>query len=103
MSAMNNIEFTTAVVEEDLHLSLAELCRACRAPEEQVRMWVVEGVLEPVGPSPLEWRFGGASLRRARLAFTLTRELEINAPGVALALDLLDEIAALRAGQRRAG
>jgi chaperone modulatory protein CbpM len=102
MKAMNKMEFTTAVVEEDLHLSLAELCRACRSPEEQVRVWVVEGVLEPVGPSPQEWRFGGSSLRRARLAFTLATELDINAPGVALALDLIDEIAALRADQRRA-
>ena len=103
MIAMTQHQFTTTVVEEDGHLSLVELCRACRAPEEQVRVWVVEGVLEPVGASPQEWRFAGASLRRARLALTLTQELEINAPGVALALDLLDEIAALRASQRRAG
>ena len=100
---MKQLQFTTTVVEEDLHLSLVELCRACRAPEEQVRVWVVEGVLEPVGASPQEWRFAGASLRRARLAMMLTQELDINAPGVALALDLLDEIAALRAAQRRAG
>ncbi|MEQ1685279.1 MAG: chaperone modulator CbpM [Burkholderiaceae bacterium] len=100
---MNQGLFTVAVVEEDVHLSLVELCRVCRASEEQVRVWVFEGVLEPVGASPPEWRFTGASLRRARLALTLTQELEVNPPGVALALDLLDEIAALRAGQRRAG
>lgn len=93
----------TVVVDEDVYLNLVELCRACDAPEEQVRVWVVEGVLEPIGESPQEWRFAGPSLRRARLALTLTRELEINAPGVALALDLLDQIAALRASQRRAG
>ena len=39
----------------------------------------------------------------ARLAWRLTQDLEINPPGVALALDLLDEIAALRAGVRRRG
>ena len=100
---MSQHQFTATIVEEDVHLSLVELCRACRAPEEQIRVWVVEGVLEPIGGSPQEWRFTGPSLRRARLALTLTRELEINPPGVALALDLLDEIAALRAGQRRAG
>ena len=98
---MSRYQFTTEVVEEDVHLSLAELCRACHAPEEQVRVWVIEGVLEPVGASPQEWRFKGPSLRRARLALTLTRELDINAPGVALALDLMDEIAALRAELRR--
>ena len=94
---------TPAVVEEELHLSLVELCRAAHAPEEQVRVWVVEGVLTPIGDAPHEWRFAGASLRRARLALSLTRDLELNAPGVALALDLLDEIAALRAGLRRVG
>ena len=100
---MNPIRFTTTVVEEDVPMSLVELCRACRAPEAQIRVWVVEGVLEPIGSAPDEWRFAGPSLRRARLALTLTRELEINPPGVALALDLLEEIAVLRAGLRRAG
>ena len=100
---MTSIRFTTEVVDEDVQLSLTELCRVCRAPEEQVRVWVVEGVLEPIGASPQEWRFAGTALRRARLALTLTRELEVNAPGVALALDLMDEVAALRAALRRAG
>ena len=94
-------DYTIAIVEEDVHLTLVELCRACRAEEEQVRVWVVEGVLTPLGASPPEWRFAGASLRRARLALTLTRELEVNAPGVALALDLMDEIEALKASLRR--
>lgn len=95
---------TATVVEEDTHLSLVELSRACRAQEEQIHVWVVEGVLQPiVGASPREWRFAGASLRRAKLAITLTRELEINPPGVALALDLMDEIEALKASLRRSG
>ena len=92
-----------AVVEEDGYLTLVELSRACRAPEAQIHVWVVEGVLAPLGQQPDEWRFVGASLRRARLAWRLTQDLEINAPGVALALDLLDEIATLRAGLRRSG
>lgn len=100
---MNPVQLTAMVVEEEVELSLAELCRACRAQEEQVRVWVVEGVLEPVGGSPQEWRFTGTALRRARLALTLTRELEINAPGVALALELMDQIAELKASLRRAG
>jgi chaperone modulatory protein CbpM len=100
---MSQTEISVTIVEEDLELSLAELCRACRAGEEQIHAWVVEGVLEPIGGSPREWRFAGASLRRARLARTLAHELEVNPPGVALALDLLDEIAALRAALRRAG
>jgi len=91
------------IVEEDVQLTLDELCRACRAAEEQVRVWVVEGVLTPIGDAPHEWRFAGASLRRARLALTLSRELEVNPPGVALALDLLDEIETLQSSLRRRG
>lgn len=89
------------VVEEDIHLTLVELCRACSVSEEHVSAWVLEGVLEPSGNSPPEWRFAGASLRRARTAARLARDLEVNAPGIALALDLLDEIAALRARLER--
>ena len=89
------------VVEEELHLTLVELSRVCNAPEEQIRSWVGEGVLEPAGGSPQEWRFAGASLRRTRVAVRLARDLELNTSGVALALDLLDEIEALRAQLRR--
>lgn len=91
------------IVEEDIPLTLEDLCQACSAPREHVVAWVVEGVLEPLGETPQDWRFTGASLRRARLALWLTRDLEINLPGVALAMDLLDEIAALQAYQQRLG
>lgn len=92
---------TATLIDDDTPMTLAELARACRAAEAQLHVWVVEGVLQPSGDSPPEWRFAGASLRRARLAVTLTRELEINAPGVALALDLMDEIEALKSSLRR--
>lgn len=91
------------VVEECVQFTLVELCRACDAEEEHILEWVLEGVLEPVGESPRDWRFGGESLHRAKLAVRLARDLEINPPGVALALNLLDEIAALQARLRRTG
>lgn len=91
------------VVEEEIHLTLVELCRVCNASEELIRGWVVEGVLEPVGASPGDWRFAGQSLRRTRLAVRLSRDFDLEPPGVALALDLLDEIAALRARLERIG
>jgi chaperone modulatory protein CbpM len=50
-----------------------------------------------------QWRFSGSSLRRARLALRLSQDLEVNAPGVALALDLMDEIEELRARLHRLG
>lgn len=97
MNQSNMTFIQTSVVEEEVHLTLVELCQACSAEEESVLAWVFEGVLEPEGDTPQTWRFGGDSLGRAQLALRLSRDLEINPPGVALALDLLDEIAALRA------
>jgi chaperone modulatory protein CbpM len=103
MNSSNQKSNQAAVVEEEVRFTLVELCQACNAEETHVIAWVFEGALEPIGQSPQEWRFTGESLRRARLALRLTRDLEINAPGVALALDLLDEIADLRARLQRAG
>ena len=84
-----------SVVEDDVELTTVELCRACQTSEQQIELWVVEGVLQPRGSSHGSWRFGGDSLARMRVAARLTRDLELNAQGVALALDLLDRIAEL--------
>lgn len=89
------------VVEEELRLTLTELCHACGITKEHLMIWVSEGVIEPTGQQPQDWQFAGPSLRRARLAVRLTQDLEINAAGVALALDLIDEINDLRARLRR--
>lgn len=84
------------IVEDEVHMSIVELSQAARTPEELIMSWVSEGVLSPAGSSPEDWRFSGESLRRAKTAARLTRDLELNTPGVALALDLLEEITRLR-------
>ena len=91
------------IVEEEVQLTLAELCQACNAPQASVIAWVNEGILEPSGEAPDNWHFTGTSLRRARKATWLTRDMEVNAQGVGLVLDLLDEIAELRTRLDRAG
>lgn len=93
--------FQTSVVEEEVHMTIVELCQAASTPADQIMSWVAEGVLSPAGSSPQDWRFSGNSLRRARLAAALTKDLDLNTPGVALALDLLEEIAELRARMQR--
>ena len=99
-----NISVTHAVlVEEEVQFTLVELSRACGAESEQLVALVEEGVLTPIGDERRDWRFADTSLRRARAAVRLTRDLELNAAGVALVLDLLDEIEALRSRLRRLG
>ncbi len=64
---------TTLVVEEEIQLTLVELCQACNAPVEYVTAWVYEGVLTPTGEAPEDWRFSGQSLRRAAGALACAR------------------------------
>lgn len=97
---MNNV-LAGSVIEEENCLTLVELCEASSASEEHVISWVIEGALEPLGDTPEDWQFSGQSLRRTRLALSFACNLEINPPGVALALDLLDQIAVLKARLRR--
>lgn len=85
-----------SVVENEVHMTIVELSHASRTPEEMIMSWVSEGVLSPSGSTPQDWRFSGDSLRRAKTAAHLAHDLELNVPGVALALELLDEIAQLR-------
>jgi chaperone modulatory protein CbpM len=85
-----------AIVEDEVHMSIVEISQAAQAPEDLIMSWVSEGVLSPAGSSPEDWRFSGDSLKRAKTAAHLAHDLELNTPGVALALDLLDEITRLR-------
>ncbi len=91
------------LIDEHCRMSLVEVCHACSRHAEWVIELVEEGVLEPTGVSPEQWRFTPAALQRALIATRLQRDLGINLAGVALALDLLDEIDTLRIQLRRPG
>ncbi len=88
--------FTVSILEDETQLSLHDLCCACAVHAERIIELVEEGVIEPSGIEIIEWRFSGGSLVRARTAIRLQQDLEINTAGVALALDLMDEIQNLR-------
>jgi chaperone modulatory protein CbpM len=84
------------LLDESVEFTLSELCRSCHTHAEVVFELVEVGVLDPRGRDPGHWRFSGNALRRAERALRLHRDLQINLAGVALALDLLDEIDQLR-------
>lgn len=87
---------TGRVLDETVTFTLAELSGACRVREEQIIDLVEEGVVEPDARQP-DWIFPATELRRVHRALRLQRDLEINPAGVALVLDLLEEVEALRA------
>ena len=84
------------ILEEEVVLSLGEVCRASRLSAERVIELAEEGVIEPIGRNPASWRFRGVSLRRIRCAQRLEQDLGLNTAGVALVLDLLEELEELR-------
>ena len=85
------------ILEEQTELTLAEVCRACAVHAEYIIELVEEGVLVPVGTEPVSWRFTGIHMHRATVSLRLQHDLGINLAGVALALQLLDEIDSLHA------
>ncbi len=96
MSAADVQIMRCSIVEDEVQMTTSELCHATNTEAEYVIAWVYEGILSPSGSSPDDWRFSGNSLLRAKKALTLSRDLGINTPGVALALDLLDELSKLK-------
>jgi chaperone modulatory protein CbpM len=84
------------LLDESAELSLDEMCHACSRHREWVIDLVEEGVLEPIGKNHERWRFSAVCLRRAHTTVRLERDLGVNLAGIALTLDLLDEIQTLR-------
>jgi chaperone modulatory protein CbpM len=87
---------TGEIFEEYAVLSIDELSRLCAVDRAYIVELVEEGVLSVTTVEAEQWRFAGTALRRARTALRLQRDLEINLPGVALALELMAELDALR-------
>lgn len=98
---MSEKVLTGVVLDERVELTVRELSRACSSSTEWVLQLVDEGVLEPRGRDRHELRFTGASLSRALTAARLQSDLGLNLPGVALVLEMMDEIESLRARLKR--
>ena len=80
--------------------TLEQLCLACDVEAGWVIELVQHGVIEPAQPAGSAWQFASLSIERVAKAKRLGRDLEVNPPGLALVLDLLDEIETLRSRLR---
>lgn len=78
-------------------ISLQELCEMCRISEDLVNHFIVYDIVHPFGESPTEWSFDLPQVRRVQRALRLQHDLELEMSSLALILDLLDELEALRA------
>lgn len=83
------------LLDETVELSLEDLCRICDVREQIVVEIVEEGIIEPLNVAG-GWRFTGIAVTRVQRVIRLQQEFEVNLPGAALALELLDEIERLK-------
>lgn len=88
------------ILESSATCTLDELCSTCNVEAEWVASLVDYGAIDPAGGDQAHWQFAGIAVVRVQRAKRLERDLGLNLPGVALALDLLDQIDALRARLR---
>jgi chaperone modulatory protein CbpM len=75
--------------------SLEDICNSCRVEAGFVAALVEHGVVDATGGARSEWRFTRASVVRVAKARRL-EQLELNPAGIALALELIEEIERLR-------
>ena len=97
------------LLDERLRFTLRDMCRICGVHAEFLVELVDEGVIAPqpgarhrgtARRAPAQWHFDGLAVVRVQRAVRLQEDLGVNLPGVALALELLDELERLRQRSR---
>lgn len=88
------------LIGKETVITVDELCQNCAVRVEEVISLVQEGILDPaddvVRPERAgHWEFHISSVKRVKTVVHLQRDLGVNLPGAALALELLDRIAEL--------
>jgi len=78
--------------------SFTELCQRSNLDSDFVVQCVEVGIADPQGSSnsPVEWSFTSNAAIRIQKAYRLQRDLEIDLNGLAVVLDLLDEVETLQ-------
>lgn len=92
------------LLDESLRVSLGDMCRICGVHAEYLIDLVEEGIITPRAQprqrrrshNAHAWYFDGIAVVRVQRTVRLQQDLGVNLAGVALALELLDELEALR-------
>jgi len=95
-----HLPLSGTLFDENTRCGFGDLCRLCGIPAEFVLEMIEEGLLCPRGSAPEEWSFTAVEIKRVQTTIRLQRDLRVNLPGCALALQLLEELEELRHLQR---
>jgi len=82
---------------QETPLTLTEICHICNISGDFIRDLIEFEIIHPKGELPAEWLFELRELQRIKTALRLQRDLEVNLAGVAVVLNLLEELEDLRA------
>jgi chaperone modulatory protein CbpM len=92
-----HIIISNITVEENPELTLDELCSACGITPHFIHELIEFGALDCEDVALEIYRFQPEQLRRVRTIVHLHHDLEINIPGAALAVELMEEMERMRA------
>ena len=81
-------------------VTLVDLCHITLRSSATIITIVEYGIVEPRGDSPENWRFNAAMIAEIHKALRLHDDLDIDWAGIALAIDLIDEVERLRESNR---
>lgn len=82
----------TQMPETLKEINLDDLCSICHVTPDFVIELIAYGTIEPEGSSVATWRFDAHQLHVIRTATRLHHDLEVNHAGIALAIDLLQQV-----------
>ena len=98
MSKQDHILTVEVFDQNGSTFTLREICERGECHAEFVIKLVDCGIIAPLDDSPeaWQWQFDLAALNRLRKAQRLQRDLKMNLPGLAMSLELLDEVEEMR-------
>lgn len=90
--------YRVEILDQEILFNLQELCQRSDLHAEFVVKLVSYGVITPLEESRAvqDWLFDASSLMRLRKARRLQNDLDLNVPGLAVSLELLDDVEHLR-------
>ena len=80
------------IVDEENDLTLEQICEICRTDSKLIVEMVEEGIVEPDGEEISLWKFSYSCVETVRIVVRMQRDLRVNLPGAALALQLLERL-----------
>jgi len=80
------------MLNDNIFYTTNAVCYSYRLNQDTVDEMVSWGIAEPTGDRPEKWLFTHSDFERIGRALRFRNELEINIPGAALALQLLEDV-----------